>query len=241
MPLAVALSQHDTTCYAQRRRRGENMSTHRLRHGGVRSFRLPRYRWMALIVGFGFVACGRGVELDRHAPVDRDFADQVVDVDIDAAHKRLAEGLQGALRKHEDFSALQLSSLDDKIAPSLRQMELKAKGNPALERFVKLPTETRTRDFYVWALSDHYWFSEYHDGGEPVRFKTHFIVHLEPTSDSETSVEVIEYLPVVWPGDVFRWCGRAGPNTYHDIRPVAPTTADRVEMLNLVVDVLDSK
>jgi len=65
-------------------------------------------------------------------------------------------------------------------------------------------------------------------------------VQLEPTPEGATRVEVIEYLPVVWPGEVFRFCGRAVPNTYHDIRQVPPTTVDRIEMLSIVVDVLTS-
>jgi hypothetical protein len=119
-------------------------------------------------------------------------------------------------------------------------MELKAKGNPALERFLSVPAEARNRDLYVWGVGVDYWYSEYQSGGKPVRFNTDFIVHLEPTPEGTTRVEVIEYLPVVWPGEVFRLCGRAGPTTYHDKRRVPPTTVDRAEMLSIVVGLLTS-
>jgi hypothetical protein len=217
------------------------MSARRLREQRTSFCRLPPHRVLAIVLVLGVLACGRRVQLDPDAPASRDFVDQVVSVDVDAARQSLADGLQSALADHSDFANLKVVALSDRSVPGQRQMELKAKGNPALERFLSVPAEARNPDLYVWGFGDNYWYSEYQSGGKPVRFNTSFIIHLEPTLEGATRVEVIEYLPVVWPGEVFRFCGRAGPNTYHDIRQVAPTTIDRVEMLNLVVGVLDAK
>jgi hypothetical protein len=216
-------------------------SARRLRDQGTSFSRLFRLRALAIVLLLGLLACGRRVHLDPNAPASRDFVDQVVSVDVDQARQSLADGLPSALAGHADFAKLEVVVLSDSIVPSRRQMEMKAKGNPALERFLSLPSEAWNRDLYVWGLGEYYWYSEYQAGGKPVRFNTAFIVHLEPTPEGGTRVEVIEYLPVVWPGEVFRLCGRAGPNTYHDIRQVAPTTSDRIEMLNLVLSVLDTE
>ena len=216
------------------------MSARRLPERGSSFLRLPRLRALAIVLLLGLLACGRRVHLDPNAPAGREFVDQVVSIDVEAAQKRLAEGLQGTLAGHANFSELRVAVMNDRVAPSQTQMELGANDNPALERFISLPTATRTRDFYLWGIGDHYWFSEYQASGKPVRFNTNFIIHLALTPEGATRVEVIEYLPVVWPGDVFRLCGRVGPNTYYDIRPVPPTTSDRIEMLSIVVDVLTS-
>ena len=217
------------------------MSARRLPERGSSFLRLPRLGVLAIVLLLGLLACGRRVHLDPNAQASRDFVDQVVSVDVDQAQQSLADGIPSALAGHADFSKLMVVSLSDRSAPSQRQMEMKAKGNPALERFISVPVEARNRDLYVWGVGVDCWYSEYRSGGNPVRFNTNFIVHLEPTPQGATRVEVIEYLPVVWPGEVFRLCGRAGPNTYHDIRQVAPTTGDRIEMLNLILSVLDTE
>lgn len=216
------------------------MSARRLPERGSSFVRLPRRRALAIVLVLAVLACGRRVQLDPDGPASRDFVDQVVSVAVDAARQSLADGLQSALADHGDFSNLMVVALSDRSAPGQRQIELHVKDNPALERFLSVPEEARNRDLYVWGVGIDYWYSEYQSWGKPVRFNTNFIVHLEPTPEGATRVEVIEYLPVVWPGEVFRFCGRAGPNTYHDIRQVPPTTVDRIEMLSIVVDVLTS-
>jgi hypothetical protein len=216
------------------------MSARRPRDPKTSFYGLPPHRVLAIVLVLGVLACGRRVQLDPDAPASRDFVDQVVSVDVDAARQSVADGLQSALADHSDFANLKVVALSDRSAPGQRQMELKAKGNPALERFLSVPAEARNRDLYVWGVGVDYWYSEYQSGGKPVRFNTDFIVHLEPTPEGTTRVEVIEYLPVVWPGEVFRLCGRAGLTTYHDKRRVPPTTVDRAEMLSIVVGLLTS-
>lgn len=217
------------------------MSARRLPERGSSFLRLPRLGALAIVLLLGLLACGRRVHLDPNAQANRDFVDQIVSVDVDQARQSLANGLPSALADHADFAKLVVVALSDRSAPSRRQMEMKAKDNPALDRFLSLPSEAWNRDLYVWGVGVHYRYSEYQSRGKPVRFNTNFIVHVEPTPQGGTRVEIIENLPYVWPGEVFRFCGRAGPNTYHDIRQVAPTTSDRIEMLNLALSVLDTE
>jgi len=55
-------------------------------------------------------------------------------------------------------------------------------------------------------------------------------------------LEVIEYAPRVTVGRDFRLCGRhLVPEITRDRRPVAPTTKDRQEMLNIVLRVVEQK
>lgn len=86
------------------------------------------------------------------------------------------------------------------------------------------------------------WFSEYLQKGKPVPFSTDFLIHLEPIGDDKTRIEVIEYAPRITVGMNFRLCGRhLFPEFTPDTRPVAPTTKDRREMLDLVMRVVEDE
>ena len=138
------------------------------------------------------------------------------------------------------FRGFEIATADNPIFPDPAQQRLNAEGNPALARYAALPAEAKTLDLYLHDPLDRYWTSEYAMAGEPVKFRCDFLLHLEPV-DGGTRVEVIEYLPRVWPRDHFQLLGNHGPGRYRDIRRVEPTVRDREELLAAVATLLPRK
>lgn len=121
------------------------------------------------------------------------------------------------------------------VFPDDFQVRVHTRRDPDLRRYSALPNEARSRDLYLYEPSgDYYWYSEFSVGGKPVKFHCAFIIHLEARGASRTRIEVLEYLPMVWTGEVFDLLGHAGPGFYHDIREVPPTARDRTELLELI-------
>ena len=83
----------------------------------------------------------------------------------------------------------------------------------------------------LWARS--YWVSEYYVADQQAPFRCNFLIHLESSTAAATRIEVLELSPRVWAGKKFS-VEAHGPGTHLDIRDVAPTTADRVELLELL-------
>src|SRR5262249_16322211 len=99
----------------------------------------------------------------------------------------------------------------------------------------------RRSDFYLYEpTGDYYWSSEYYYNETPAKFRCGFILHLEPEGNAHTKVEIFEYQPRVWAGEKLGW-GAHGPGFFHDIKEVEPTTADRVELLNIIKGALPKK
>jgi hypothetical protein len=155
------------------------------------------------------------------------------------ARERLLEGLADALAGSR-FPGFEIAASDDPIFPDPAQQRLNSEGNPALARYAELPPEAKALDLYLHDPLDRYWASEYTIDGVPVKFRCDFIVHMEK-ADGGTRVEVIEYLPRVWPRDHFQLLGNHGPGRYRDIRKVEPTVRDREEMLAAVRAALAAK
>jgi hypothetical protein len=113
--------------------------------------------------------------------------------------------------------------------------------NLALRRYLEVRSDLRKNDFYLLPPTDFYWpSSEYVYRGKPAPFACGFIVHLQATGSSMTRVEVIETLPLVKIGRRLGISAHTGPLPwfFDDIRPVAPTTEDRLELLGEFVRVL---
>ena len=109
-----------------------------------------------------------------------------------------------------------------------------------VERYVHIPPHLRNQDFYLYEPNgDYYWESEYFDKGQPAKFRCSFLIHLEPSGDSSTKVDVFEYQPTIWAGEYVGLSAHAVlPTTLHDIRPVQPTTRDRKAVLDLIQGVI---
>jgi len=124
----------------------------------------------------------------------------------------------------------------DASFPSDQEILLDRGVDSFIERYVRIPPELRTRDFYVYEpTADYYWESEYFYQGKAAKFRCSFLIHFEPAKDSGVKVEIFEYQPTVWVGEYLGMSAHAIlPAMLHDIRPVQPTTVDRQAVLQLI-------
>jgi hypothetical protein len=122
------------------------------------------------------------------------------------------------------------------LFPSDEEILLDRGLDSSVERYVRVPAELRTRDFYLYEPSgDYYWESEYFYKGQPARFRCSFLIHLEPAGTSGTKVGVFEYQPEIWVGEYLGLSAHAIlPTKLHDIRPVEATTADPKAVLAII-------
>lgn len=105
-----------------------------------------------------------------------------------------------------------------------------------IPRYLQIPRSLRAHDAFLYEPSgDYYWASEYFYNGIPAKFRCAFIIHLEAAGDSTTRVEIFEYQPLAWVGEVVGFSAHAIlPAALHDIRPVQPTTVDRQNVLAMI-------
>ncbi len=192
-----------------------------------------------IVLGLAFLIVSPQPRITRQGPTV-DFVERTVGLNAQAAHERLASGLKDELQLHDNFGRFGSEVVDHEGRfPNRRLMELYLENNVGLSRYARLEDEARMRDFFVRAPYRD-WVSEYLKDGKQLPFSTDFLVHLEPIDDGRTRIEVIEYAPKVTVGTNFRLCGRhLFPEVTPDTRPVAPTTKDRQEMLDLVVRVAE--
>ena len=198
--------------------------------------RLFLYALIALGLSLLVFSCEPSIERDG---LEIDFVERTVDLAVQTIHERLASGLEEELGSHPDFGGFGLSVVDygGNEFPTPRLMRAHKAGNLALARYAENDDEVWKRDFFI-RTPYGYWYSEYAKGGKPLPFRTDFLIHLEPIDEYSTRVGVIEYGPRIKVGTSVRLCGRhLAPETSDDTQPVAPTTRDRREMLDLVVQV----
>ena len=194
---------------------------------------------VTLFLAASLAACAGEPAVDRRGTAETPAQiAAVLPVQPGQAQERLLGGLAQALVDSR-FSGLEVAANRDPLFPDPAQQRLNSEGNPGLARYAALPADAKTLDLYLHDPLDRYWTSEYELDGAPVRFRCDFLLHLEP-ADGGTRVEVIEYLPKVWPRDHFLLLGRHGPGRYRDIRTVEPTVRDREELLATVRALLSS-
>lgn len=194
-----------------------------------------------LVLGLAFLIFSPEPRITREGATV-DFVERTVHLSVQTVHARLASGLEREAQSHRDFGgpSLMVADYGSRGFPTLYQMRDQLGTNPGLSRYAGLGETAWKQDFSVKAGSAGYrhWFSEYLNNGQPVPFSTDFLIHLEPLGTYDTRIEVIEYAPKVIVGTKFRLCGRhLFPEVSNDTRPVAPTTKDRHEMLDLVLQV----
>jgi hypothetical protein len=127
---------------------------------------------------------------------------------------------------------------DDNAFPDDFQIRAFSSRDPLLRKYLSRPTLQRTGSFYLRQDLESYWSSEYQCSGQPVKFRSNFIVDLIPESPASTRVEILEYQPTVLVGRKFAITAHGGPGLYDDIRHVEPTTSDRIEILRRVLAML---
>jgi hypothetical protein len=150
-------------------------------------------------------------------------------------------------RLPEHFRKLQPSRPGDGIFPDDGQLNAWVERNEGLRRhaeqlrlYLAGPADVRADDIHLWAPVDVYWESEYYYDGRPTMFYTEFILHLEPDRDDpirRTRIEVYEFRPGIWVGEKFSFGAHSIlPSFHRDIRWVEPTTQDRVELLEQILE-----
>jgi hypothetical protein len=122
------------------------------------------------------------------------------------------------------------------LFPSDEEIHLDRGTDTFVERYVSIPAEKRTQDFYLYEPSgDYYWDSEYFYAGQPAKFRCSFLIHLEPAGNSSTKVEIFEYQPTIWVGEYLGMSAHAVlPTMLHDFRPAESTTVDRNNLLAMI-------
>jgi hypothetical protein len=144
--------------------------------------------------------------------------------------------------KASRFCEFSIARPTDEYFPRDYQIQRYAGNDPRLQNYVASSSALRKDDFYLYDFSDadnpaSYWTSEYYFKGAPAKFRCDFIIHLEAERETSTTIEVLEYAPRVWLGEKFG-LGRHGPGTYLDIRDVAPTMTEVIELSNLIKEAL---
>lgn len=139
------------------------------------------------------------------------------------------------------FSHFSLAQVGEEQFPADYQLS-NYQEDELVRRYLSIDVARRRLDFYLYDFSDadnrkDYWTSDYYRGSEPVLFRCNFVIHHEPEGTGHTKLEIFEYAPRVWVGKKFGF-ERHGPGFYLDIRKVAPTTSDRVELLALLEQAL---
>lgn len=117
-------------------------------------------------------------------------------------------------------------------------------NNPTLKEYTSLDPNLRNNDYYLVHLDpealglggNSFWYSEYYYQGQPAKFKTDFLIHLESSEDSSTKIKVFEVTPTIVVGQRFELFGHAivSPHFGEDRRTVAPTIRDRVELVDKI-------
>ena len=123
-----------------------------------------------------------------------------------------------------------------RLFPTDEEILLNRGVDSFVEHYVRLPSELRTQDLYLYEPSgDYYWDSEYFYNGQPAKFRCSFLIHLEPAENTSTRVEIFEYQPTIWVGKYLGLSAHALlPTMLYDIRPVEVTTTDRKEVLAII-------
>ncbi len=212
----------------------------------TRSIRRPRgVLWGVILVALALWIFWPEPSIQRLGP-DVDPVVLTFEVDSETAHRRLETRLQrelvGALFPYVEVLVFGEPEPGRQIiTPGQLQIEPHTKNNPGLTRYAKRPTADRIRDLYVTTVS-HVWHTEYMRGGETADFSTNFLIQIDPLSGERTRVEIIEYEPYIlgpWRG---RACGRhLVPEIWREKIPVEPTTRDRQQVLDVVMQVIEEK
>lgn len=235
------------------------MSSHDHPPGGVGGHGLTRALLLgvAILTGVLLGACQPDRPLERLDPVQDIVAAEVPRMPDEVADWLIAMFGDGAVASaatrqnqfpHNDrlshYGAMRFADRSPRIrglAPSDFDLKMWSANNPALQTYVQLSAQQRANDIYLGQFYyDYYWPSEYVVSGRAVPFQTQFIVHLRPTATGRTRIEIIEVLPKVNAGE--KWGlgghGEIFPSIRPDFRDVPPTTRDRIELLNRIVELL---
>jgi len=204
---------------------------------GTRTRRAGSRCSAAALVLLACFACRN--EVERAPGEARPFVEEV----LPAPRERVAAAVERA------FNHVTMTGVPEHKFPSsdwLDRCRLFPLGNevrpwmggpdPAMRRYVSVPEERRSADLILSCRVGSPWPSEYRSlRGAPVPFITDFIIHLDAISPEATRVEIIEYFPQVIAGTKFGFGYHALlPSFIEDVQSVAPTTTDRLHVLDQI-------
>jgi len=138
-----------------------------------------------------------------------------------------------------DLGIFLVASRGDSIFPVDGAIRVNLSRSPWMERYLNLAEAARNQDLYLYSVTDLFWPSEYLYQDQPAKFRSDFVLHLEPLGDTTTRAEVFEYLPAIWVGKSFQ-LGAHGPCMCRDQRWVKQTLGDRVALLESIRDAIEA-
>lgn len=211
-----------------------------------------------LLVALGFAAClsscwwmnsitSAGWMIERKATETRDFVESTVPLGRAEVSSRIRDGVLGEkhlegstvhlpgkpinfpYREHRSFGVADWSAHENTWPPITSFYT----EDPAMDRFLRLPPEAKKDDILLQGGGGEQWYSEYVASGKSLPFHCDFIIHLQEDGPTQTRIEVLEYNPRVKFGKAFHMT-HVGPVFATEDHLVAPTTKDRVEMLERI-------
>ncbi len=184
-------------------------------------------------------ACSQLKSVERRASQDLDSVTATLPVEPRLVQEAIAAAFAGDRRRlPEMLQRFSVARPGDDYFPRDDQLAHERGSRAALARYLAAPATARREDLFLYDFSDaddekDYWPSEYYVDGRQVPFRCNFLIHLEPSGAAATAIEIFELSPRVWVGEKFSFEAH-GPGLYLDVRDVAPTTADRLELLQVV-------
>jgi hypothetical protein len=182
-------------------------------------------------------ACASWKSVEQ-SPADDPFerVQATIPVQFEALHRALLE--QPRTLNHDErilptfpeLSLFLVAATDDPIFPDDGSIRINLDRSPWLESYLALPPDARASDLYLYSVTDLFWPSDYLYQAAPAKFYSDFVVHLKPISETETNVEIFEFLPRIWVGKSLQ-LGAHGPCMCRDQRRVPQTKTDREELL----------
>ena len=182
-------------------------------------------------------------------PRQIDVVETVVPVKKQIAKTKIAaistgtEGIDRGVNLKGRFSHFWLSPISQVFPdPSLLEVWLPSnrQDNPPLLRYVQTDPRSRKDDFVLSTPSRYEWRSaEYLFQGKPAKFTCDFIIRMEDTGTSQTTIEIIEIMPTVTAGRRFEMPAHGFvPQFFPNQQYVAPTNKDRQELLDAIKDAI---
>jgi len=175
------------------------------------------------------------VELAIHETFN-DWSDLVADLKLPAGSpRRKSRFPYGSQWEH--FFLFRNEGPQVSVFPGDDQIRLTAGTNLSILKYLEIAPALRSRDLYLNEPSfEEWWESEYVVDGQQAKFRSAFLIHLEPAGGAGTRLEIFEYQPTLWAGERLGFSAHALPVPVwlHDIRFVDSTTRDREEVLRLI-------
>lgn len=168
------------------------------------------------------------------------FVTATVDADVSAVRQVVTEYFVGSGKRwQKKFDNIVAHTKQAGGFPENDRLEHDSQNlsdNKPLVDYLKLPPNVRENDLFLYDVLHNFWESpDYHCDGQPAKFRTDFIVHLERTGEKGARIEIIQFQPSVLCGEVFLF-ERHGPGWFKNMKWVSPTVKDSEDLLGTIID-----